>query len=530
MNPAATRPRPVLARRVGMVLAWLVLLLGSGCAWLPAPPEPASLAPALQACSDWYARLDAAIDRAGVRDAGATRLAGFAHLRVDRFTASWRDALRADPAAPDAGRRRAGLLQRLLQLDLEARRFEIANLPAPVRAQLVAGSALRPDAAALLQHTRDCAADLGAFELATPARLATLQTRLQVPDDYVTAYRVAGLYPLTRLAFARGIRHFEAERRAVFARDELPAPGITRLRLSPPADPSVAPLSAPQLRALLAPAPLDPWQLPAPSPQAQERLLAHFAPSFDLDIAGDDDRPGALLWRPGAAPDQPETLAVDSRTPVLYRHAAYTRYGAHTLLQLVYTLWFAARSASGHPDLLAGQLDGLVFRVTLAPDGTPLVYDSIHPCGCYHLFFPTPAAQPRPAPESGIEWAFSPQTLPAIGLQDRLVVRIAAGNHYIKRISVDPQPGAAFYAWRDDNSLRALPTSAGASRSVFGPDGFIEGTDRAEAWLFWPMGIRRAGAMRQWGRHATAFVGRRHFDDADLLQQRFIFDPAHFGP
>ena len=39
--------------------------------------------------------------------------------------------------------------------------------------------------------------------------------------------------------------------------------------------------------------------------------------------------------------------------------------------------------------------------------------------------------------------------------------------------------------------------------------------------LFWPMGITSAGQMRQWGRHATAFVGRRHFDDARLLDQYF---------
>jgi hypothetical protein len=52
----------------------------------------------------------------------------------------------------------------------------------------------------------------------------------------------------------------------------------------------------------------------------------------------------------------------------------------------------------------------------------------------------------------------------------------------------------------------------------------IAGTDRAESWLFWPMGIRRAGTMRQWGRHATAFVGRRHFDDADLIERRFELD------
>jgi hypothetical protein len=27
--------------------------------------------------------------------------------------------------------------------------------------------------------------------------------------------------------------------------------------------------------------------------------------------------------------------------------------------------------------------------------------------------------------------------------------------------------------------------------------------------------------MRQWGRHATAFVGRRHFDDARLMERYF---------
>jgi hypothetical protein len=33
--------------------------------------------------------------------------------------------------------------------------------------------------------------------------------------------------------------------------------------------------------------------------------------------------------------------------------------------------------------------------------------------------------------------------------------------------------------------------------------------------------------MRQWGRHATAFVGRRHFDDPDLLERYFeLADPA----
>ena len=38
------------------------------------------------------------------------------------------------------------------------------------------------------------------------------------------------------------------------------------------------------------------------------------------------------------------------------------------------------------------------------------------------------------------------------------------------------------------------------------------------------MGIRSPGAMRQWGHHATAFVGRRHFDDPYLIEQLFTLE------
>jgi hypothetical protein len=65
--------------------------------------------------------------------------------------------------------------------------------------------------------------------------------------------------------------------------------------------------------------------------------------------------------------------------------------------------------------------------------------------------------------------------------------------------------------------------AAAGARSAYGPDGLVAGTERAERFLFWPMGIASAGQMRQWGKHATAFVGRRHFDDADLFEKRFVF-------
>jgi hypothetical protein len=104
-----------------------------------------------------------------------------------------------------------------------------------------------------------------------------------------------------------------------------------------------------------------------------------------------------------------------------------------------------------------------------------------------------------------------------------MLLRLAPATHYIAALdAVVPPASGPRYHWRDYDSLRALPHPDAGSRSVSDTNGFIPGTDRAEAWLFWSMGIARAGAMRQWGRHATAFVGQRHFDDARLLEQRFV--------
>jgi hypothetical protein len=501
-------------------------LAATGCAsWRSASVaqanEPASQ---VQTCTDWYTRLDSAIDTAGVRDASAVPIAGFAYLRVDRFSAALGQAMRNDQGS-DMAARQTALLQRLAQLDLHARALETANLPASVRNAL--NTSLNTT---LLEHTQGCASVLTAYAAASPQDLSVLLQSLQVPDDYVTAYRMAGLYALTRYPFAAGVRKLEAQRSSVFAQDAAPQAGSQRTRYTPPVPPSL--LSPSQIRRALQPAQSDPLQIPAPSPSDLAQLLAQFAPNFDIDIATDDDKPGALVWpSPSAASGAPR---VDTHTPVLYHHTAYTRYNGHNLLQLVYTLWFPARppEPGSSFDLLAGHLDGVVWRVTLAPDGTPLVYDSIHPCGCYHMFFTSPSAQPKPAPQAGIEWAFVPQSLPALAPHESIVVRIAPLTHYIDRISVEPTGTSAdrtLLALRDYDSLRALPlTSMLESRSVFSPQGFIDGTDRAERFIFWPMGIARAGSMRQWGKQATAFIGRRHFDDALLLQERFTFDPKHF--
>ncbi len=97
-----------------------------------------------------------------------------------------------------------------------------------------------------------------------------------------------------------------------------------------------------------------------------------------------------------------------------------------------------------------------------------------------------------------------------------------AGTHYVQRVyrHGDAQTDEA-YEFADYDRLRSLPARDGQRRSLFRADGIVEGTQRRERWLFWPMGVPEPGAMRQWGNHAIAFVGRRHFDDPHLLERYF---------
>ena len=107
------------------------------------------------------------------------------------------------------------------------------------------------------------------------------------------------------------------------------------------------------------------------------------------------------------------------------------------------------------------------------------------------------------------------------------MLTVASRNHYLVGMRFDIGGRGIGYRFAEDDKLRSLSTPDGATRrSIFGPDGIVPGTERSERLLFWPTGVNDTGAMRQWGRHATAFLGRRHFDDPDLIERRFtIVEP-----
>ncbi len=484
-------------------MRWLAALLASallaGCASWIAQPAPAAASAEVAACAHWFAHLDTAIDRSGVRDAEAERIAGFAGLRVDRLAASLRERVQTDPAAFEAW------LARLQRLEAEGRAVEIGNLPRSAFPIDDAG-----DAAAAQAHTQPCI-DAWRGPLQRDAALrAALTARAEVPDRYAGWQRAVGLYPLVRWPFHAGVQSWEREQRAQVGRWAAAAPPTQRYV------PARASASSADIAQLWRERPRDALGWPLFSAEETAALLLAHAPALEIQTQGEYDHFGSLAWGDGVVP------SVDSGAPVVYQRVAATRYRGRLLLQLVYSLWFPQRPAQGRFDLLAGALDAVVLRVTLAPDdGRPLLVDTIHGCGCYHQFMPTTEVRPRDDGPAAVEWAFAPITLPALQAGERIVVRLMSASHYVVGSARDDGAAGRPYALRDENDLRSLALPTGGTRSLFGADGLVAGSERAERFLFWPMGIASAGAMRQWGHHATAFVGRRHFDDADLIEQRF---------
>lgn len=453
----------------------LALLLGACAVTPPAPRDPT-----VARCLAQFRQQDEVVAARGVSPSSPRRIDGFPYLRVDRFLASYRDeSLSAD--------RFDAWWWRLAWADRAARRIEQGGSPTGLDR---------------------CYRVLHAYDRNRPERRRLIRARARVPSDYVDAAKVFGLYPLTALPVGAGVGRYQAEVRARFdvPLPQLPVEGALR-RYRPPSAPS-----PPDSKGVFS---RDALGIPAPTPEQWAGLFARHAPIWEIDVAGDYDRPGRPIRRAGGVP------GVDPSEPLVYRYASYTRWRGRALLQLNYQIWFDRRPLTGPFDILGGPLDGLIWRVTLDAGGQPLVYDTLHPCGCYHMLFPTPALTVREDALKLPEPPLVPQPAPpqpAPG--ERIVLRVASGTHYLERVYADVPSGEP-YAWRDYRELYTTPVIGDGARSLFREDGIVAGSERAERYLLWPMGIEEPGAMRERGRHAIAFVGERHFDDPDLLKRFF---------
>lgn len=335
------------------------------------------------------------------------------------------------------------------------------------------------------------------------------------PDAYNDFARTVGLYPIFQPIISRRVDLLNVETEEKFQRYD---GGFPWQRYLPAEHSGWA-----EVQQILNKAShKDPLGLPSFSPEELEVLFAYYSPVIELELGHPDDRIG----RPHRRDDSWTTLP----QPEVFTLQTHTHWQGEWLPQLVYIWWYPSRPKNHALDIYGGELDGLMFRVTLDWQGKALFYDSVHPCGCYHKWHP---AHPDIRFKGESAWdeplAVLPVSPPPQPYQ--AVVRLQSKTHYVVGLEFEDRQVEASQAASPAKTYRLFPHSQLRAEPtgddyLYGPDGLIHGTERLERFLLWNLGIPSAGAMRQWGHHATAFVGRRHFDDPRLFEEYFEWERA----
>lgn len=458
-----------------------------------------------QRCLSLYTDMDGYLYNHGNADVQDYRVPGYPFLRVNRFLSSFRDEL--------ANRQQAVFwLQQLSQLDRESRSIEIKRIPAMDIKQISQAANTRED---LDAQVKKCSGLLTSRAGNDPDILADIRSRAIVPDNYNTIMRVFGLYPLSSFFVMYGINHWHETTMASFAQAQHKDGNTANFLVYQPATGTVS-ATMDVAGAFKTARNKNPLAIPLFDENTMRALFERYAPAWEIETLQDADHFGVPAWTDGG------DLEIDTGRPVVFDYVSYTRIHKHVLLQLNYTIWFPSRPVTGWLDILGGKLDGITWRVTLDDNGMPVYYDAMHNCGCYHMVFPVSGYQLKDNRQVYEEPLLVPAVAPLLHAGEHMFVTVESGTHYILNIhSGNPASPPLRYTFAGYNDLRKLPAGPGGYRSMFDARGLVAGTERKERWILWPMGIIEPGAMRQRGLHATAFVGKRHFDDPFLFQDHF---------
>ncbi|MFL1407550.1 hypothetical protein ACJO2E_19565 [Marinobacter sp. M1N3S26] len=478
-------PVAVLLRNV-VALAFVVLVL-AGCASYR-PPVPMFSA----GCTTAWEDVDQQLHMAGIEDAQGTEIPGYPYLRVNRTL------VHVDLKSLDPGQRQDWLNHALANGE-SALRARLKRLESPHGF----------DPARLMQCARRQVETLAADS----RRWQALVPEVHQPDAYLDWRRVVGVYPLVRPVLSYQVGKLEEEQAGLFG-TSVDGPDA---RLFAPAPLAPAPA---EVRAILdREQAWDGVGMPSFEPEELSQLLAYHAPYLMLASSKPYDIPGSPHWNDSQWQVTPPARAYTLLSRVRWQH--------QWLPQLVYVFWFDSRPRPHSLDLYGGRLDGLIWRVTLDRNADVLMYESVHPCGCYLQWYPNPDRL-RLVPGSVGDEIMS--VLPIVppandATTARATLHLQSGTHYVTDVRFGSPSAsgkaATRYQMLDYDQLRALPDGQGGHRSLFLPNGLVPGTARLERFLLWPTGVLSPGAMRQWGHHATAFIGKRHFDDPDLLNRYF---------
>ena len=483
-----------------MVGLFAFLLLG--CAILPEISRSTHVGESgpVGSCASFFELLDQRTKEAGALDPGFFRVKNYPYLRVNRFLASFRSQV-------EDGATFAAWVDQMQALDQNARRHEITNLAGNYK-DAQTSEDKRDE---LFSKVVACGNLLRNIDFQEEEQREGLPSRVAVPDEYISLRRVFGLYPLTSLFVAQGVIEWHLQAQKNFSLG--PPVNWQTIRYVPEQRGDMLTVGE-----VISQTERDALGIPHYSPEAKEALFRRYAPVWQVETKGDFDRLGSPFWTYEGG------LDVDGKQPVTYTLLSYTRFKGEILTQLNYIIWFPSRPKEGALDLYGGLLDGLDYRVTLDREGKPLLYESMHNCGCYYKSFPTNRLKVL----EKISYAEPPLILEAPELNPSLefmTVAMESRTHFVEHLYPSPREKPSesnFYSLVDYGELLSLPLAKGGSKSMFSEDSIAPGSQRLERWILWPTGVLSPGAMRQWGRHAVAFVGKRHFDDPYFMEKMFL--------
>lgn len=272
-------------------------------------------------------------------------------------------------------------------------------------------------------------------------------------------------------------------------------------------------------------------------------LAVWYAPVFiqqidpNAEYAGDADRIGRvfLTGAPGNI-----AVHVDTSEPIVYWTHQQAKVGSQRYAQLVYVAWYPRRPALAANDPSAGDIDGMVVRITLDRHHRPAIYEFVRSCGCYHTLWVAEFVEAAARAEyggAGERQTYAVQRedvdrelfIPALVRDDgtgphRPIVFVNAGHHLVMTIHpLTDEPLLAktqeheAYRLEPYDVLTHLPLGDGVA-SMFGSDGLVHNAGRAEGWLLAPTGMLSAGQPRQLGTMKIR-MDAYDYDDPRLLER-----------
>ena len=486
--------------RIFSCIIFMLVIFTAGCANLqqtPSKVEINSQLARLDSCEKFYHALDESVLAENVRDVQTASIKGSRFLDVNRFLISYKDEVKQTD-------KQNFWLEIAAGLNRQKRELEWANLSVSTK-NTIQQRFLRQSS--FEKRLLSCSKEY--LKRLTASEKSTLIQQAEVDDDYSTAMRVLGIYPLSSMMVKNKIDKQHAATRKIFNTplSQLSIEGKLQ-RYVPDYNSLTFDGSIKRENAL---------GIPFIPTTVLNELFERYAPVLEINETSDADKIGKIALNDSNSP------FVNTNQPAVYTLLSYTRFNDKTLAQLNYVFWFPERPAEKSMDIYAGKFDSITWRVTLDENLQPVVFDSVHSCGCYHKFYSTKGlAFNLTAALKEKEPPFLAQHNLLVDSNKPWVIRISSGSHYIQRAYQQKRfdHAAKFYNVMNYDQLRSL-NGKKLNRNLFASNGILLESKRPERFLLWPMGIPSAGAMRQWGHHAIAFLGKRYFDEPYLLDKYF---------